>query len=202
MVKHKKVTAPVVTTALLCLSLIAELAGVVAAVVQSGWPDLIPYDAATIQQGMLVTGVITLVLTMFWCSRVNRTLANRVHGELETGTGLAAFWFIIPIACYFKPYGVVLEIFKASRNPDDWRGDKNASIIGWWWGLYLVTNIAAVVSRIARTTGEGEMSELALSIGVIILVGLVLEHIFRLVIVARVLAWLSAKPKMKVEEVF
>jgi hypothetical protein len=146
--------------------------------------------------------LFNLVLTMFWCSRANRTLADRMVGELENGPALAGFWFIIPIACYFKPYGVVLEIFKASRAPDSWRNTKEASIVGWWWGAYIVTNVTALLTRIAGIGASGDTSQFSMNLSVLVFIGLMLEHILRLIIITRVMGWLNSKRLIQAQDVF
>jgi hypothetical protein len=136
-----------------------------------------------------------LVLLMVWSWRATKYLEDASAHDLTNGPAMAGFGYIIPIMCLWKPFETVRDIYKASRNPDGWPGDKRASIIGWWWAVYLIGNFAGYTVRAipdeayAQGLTEGQYIHLAL-VRLLILIGFVIQ----LIIVGRVVKWLKHKP--------
>jgi hypothetical protein len=144
-----------------------------------------------------------IVLLMVWSWRVTKYLEDVSAHDLTNSPPMAGFGYIIPIMSLWKPYQTVRDIFKASRNPDGWPDDKQASLIGWWWAAYLAANFAGQSLRFipeeAFTQGltDGQYTHLAFAR----LLALV-DFVLLLVIVSRVANWLKRKPVPSAAEVF
>ena len=52
--------------------------------------------------------------------------------------GWAVGWYFVPIAWFWKPYQAMAEIWRASRNPAEWRGEPVSPLLAGWWVLWIV----------------------------------------------------------------
>jgi Domain of unknown function (DUF4328) len=101
--------------------------------------------------------IFTTVFVLKWIYRLNRNARSFGFRPLKTTPGWAVGWFFIPFLNLYKPYGVMKEIWAASQVPE--AGEKKgAAVIGWWWALFLIANIAGrfsfLVTKHAQTLDE------------------------------------------------
>jgi hypothetical protein len=75
---------------------------------------------------------------------------------LKYSPGWAVGWFFVPIFLLWKPYQVIMEIWKASDPTTDindstaWQKSPASSLVSSWWFLLLAsTVIGNIVSRLA-----------------------------------------------------
>ena len=82
--------------------------------------------------------IITEITFFRWIYRSNKNLRKLSGKRMEFAPGWSVGWFFIPIACLYKPYEVMKEIWRVSH------GNENTghTIVGWWWALWLISNIA------------------------------------------------------------
>ena len=99
--------------------------------------------------GLLASGVVwaivsltvwlgTAVLVLSWIYRANYNARELGASDMEFTPGWAVGWYFVPIAWFWKPYQAMRETWKASANPSDWRGQPVASMLHWWWILWIV----------------------------------------------------------------
>ena len=60
--------------------------------------------------------------------------------DMRFTPGWAIGWYCVPVACFWRPYQAMTEIWRASRNPSDWRGEPVSPLLRWWWILWLVVH--------------------------------------------------------------
>jgi hypothetical protein len=74
--------------------------------------------------------------------------------RLNFTPGWAVGFYFIPIVSLWKPYQAMKEIWKASANPQNWRGTRTSAIVGWWWGCWIVANVLGQITlRFTRGAG-------------------------------------------------
>jgi hypothetical protein len=96
--------------------------------------------------------IATAVIFFVWIYRAYKNLSALKAGGLKFTPGWAVGWFFIPIANLFRPYQIVSEIYKFSEPNEGAEGGfrkinfLSSNIVGWWWGLYLLSNIVAQIT--------------------------------------------------------
>ena len=82
-----------------------------------------------------------------WIYRASAN-AHAMSDQLDITPGWAVGWYFVPIANLFKPFQAMKEIWLACHPSSGGYDDKAPAILGWWWGLWLVSNfIGNVIFR-------------------------------------------------------
>ena len=93
--------------------------------------------------------VASTIVVGCWIYRVSAN-AHVLSDDMTISPGWAVGWYFVPFANLVKPYQGMKEAWMASHFRDNWHGEPTPALLGWWWGLWLVTNILANISfRIA-----------------------------------------------------
>lgn len=89
----------------------------------------------------IASGITFLV----WFHRLYKNLATLTKVPLAHSPGWAVGGFIVPFINLVRPYQMMCEAWSHSAPPDQ---AARTSLIGWWWGGWIVYNISA---RVAST---------------------------------------------------
>lgn len=83
-----------------------------------------------------------VVLFLIWIHRASQH-AHGMHRELTFSPGWSVGWWFVPIACWWMPYQVATEIWRASDEsaPPIWRKGSVPVLFPFWWLAWLATNI-------------------------------------------------------------
>lgn len=107
--------------------------------------------------GMVVVAVITGFIVLRWCHRASRN-TNAMARGVQTRPHWAIWWWFIPFASLFKPFGVFSEFWRVARNPDGWKSVGDPVRLRWWWGFNLASGftggVANAADRAFTTVGE------------------------------------------------
>jgi hypothetical protein len=95
--------------------------------------------------GLFVAMIACVILVGRWTYRVNAN-AHALSKDLTITPGWAVGWHFVPIANLFKPFQAMKEAWLASHYRGAWHGEPASALLGWWWGLWIVTNILSNVS--------------------------------------------------------
>jgi Domain of unknown function (DUF4328) len=87
---------------------------------------------------MLVTGVVFLK----WIYRANLNVRGFGAQGLNFTPGWSIGWYFIPIANLWKPYQAMSEIWRASRDPRNWKREPGSAVLNWWWAFWIFSSIA------------------------------------------------------------
>jgi hypothetical protein len=93
------------------------------------------------------------VLVGRWIYRVNAN-AHAVGREVSITPGWAVGWYFVPLANLVMPYQAMRETWDASHEAAALEAERETSLLPWWWGLWLVTNIVSNVSAWSGGIGE------------------------------------------------
>ena len=118
--------------------------------------------------------LVTAILVLTWIHRANHNARQLGAADMQFTPGWAIGWYFVPIAWFWKPYQAMREIWRASRNPADWRGAPVSPLLRWWWVLWIVPTWSLLVVDLAarRDLDEAGAETLEASIG---LAGWILE---------------------------
>jgi hypothetical protein len=100
-------------------------------------------DLAAIAHFLVLIGCFVLVGR--WIYRTNAN-AHLFSGDISITPGWAIGWFFVPFANLIKPYEGVWQTWWASHDAAGLQQEAETSMLRWWWGLWLVTNILATTS--------------------------------------------------------
>ena len=109
----------------------------------------------------------TGILVLTWIHRANYNARQLGAADLHFTPGWAIGWYFVPIAWFWKPYQAMTEIWRASRNPSDWRGETVSPLLPWWWVLWIVPfwGIGIVDGVVGRNLDEAGAETLEAAIG-------------------------------------
>lgn len=102
--------------------------------------ELFTSDIVTMFIGLaqLVLGITLGITFLSWIYRINKNLNALSWDDMRFTPGWSIGWYFIPIANLFKPYQVMKEIWEVAH-----RGESSGQpLLGWWWGLWIISNIA------------------------------------------------------------
>jgi Domain of unknown function (DUF4328) len=136
---------------------------------------------------MLVAWIVSAIPYSFWVYRANKN-AHLLGAEgMKHTPGWAVGWTFIPFANLLKPYFVLDELWKASKDTSFWQAQPSSQLIGWIW-VFLIAG--GILSRVgtrffeSATTYDGQiLSVIALMLSTILLTTVV---IFFMVFVTKV----------------
>jgi hypothetical protein len=108
--------------------------------------------------GLLVLAVWigSCVAFLLWAHRAHRNLPSLGVGNLRFKPRDAIIYFFIPILNLFRPLQVMKETWYGSH-PATGRlqtGRPSMAVVGWWWGLFLITNWIAWRASVAGRNAE------------------------------------------------
>ncbi len=103
---------------------------------------------------LVATGIVFIV--WMWRSVKNNELLDRIRPRYTSGWSIGG-WFI-PIASLWIPVRIMHDLWQGS-DPEitghrDWRGLRRTALIGWWWGLYLLSHVLTVTPFGVVTTSS------------------------------------------------
>lgn len=92
----------------------------------------------------------TSITFLMWIHRIHKNLPALRAGHLKYSPGWAVGCFFIPILNLIQPYLVMREIWResdparlmVSAEASGSTKPSSAASVGWWWGLFLVANVA------------------------------------------------------------
>ncbi len=94
----------------------------------------------------VVVYIVTAIPFLMWIHRANRNARALGAQGMTFSPGWSVGWFFIPILNIWKPYQAMKQIWQASANPDAWSSEPVPSLVGNWWGLWLLSNFLGQMS--------------------------------------------------------
>ena len=85
--------------------------------------------------------VTVIIVFAIWIYRANYNARQLGAEGMEFTPGWAVGWYFVPLANLWMPYMAMKEIWKASAAPANWQDQPRGSILPWWWGFFLISNI-------------------------------------------------------------
>jgi hypothetical protein len=115
--------------------------------------------------GALVYLCVFLATAVVWSTFVHRCNANAralgVQG-MEFTPGWTVGWYFVPFANLFKPFQATREIYQATdpaADAQNWRRRPVPSLLGWWWGAWIFSNVlGGVIGRLSLTSDPAVLS--------------------------------------------
>lgn len=106
---------------------------------------------------------ITVVIFLIWVYRAYKNLIGLGADGLSSSPGWAVGSWFVPVVNIFKPYQIMQEIWTNS-DPDyeeefGFLSEQGAgtSLVGYWWGTYLVSNVTAYLAQLSNPLSDGNL---------------------------------------------
>jgi len=115
---------------------------------------------------MIAAMLVCFVVVGMWIYRASAN-AHAISDEMTISPGWAVGWYFVPFMNLVRPYQGMREVWLASHYRGNWHGEPAPSLLGWWWGLWIVTNILSNVSfRLSMNDAAGALTEMILILDV------------------------------------
>jgi len=98
--------------------------------------------------GLLQTGLylITMIVFGVWIVRANKNVRALGATDLRITPGWALGYFFVPVICLWRPYQAMKDLWRASKDPENWNSVECGSILPVWWTLWIVANFLGQIS--------------------------------------------------------
>ena len=83
--------------------------------------------------------LVTAVLILKWIYRASANVHELGATNMTFSPAMSVVWFFVPVMGLWKPYQAMLQIWKASVEPVNWRSAKGHPVVGIWWGFWMAT---------------------------------------------------------------
>ncbi|MGZ8311441.1 MAG: DUF4328 domain-containing protein [Allosphingosinicella sp.] len=137
------------------------------AFVTAPFPGSQPAMIADLTAGLTFLAMLACaILVGMWIYRVTAN-AHCFSDEMTITPGWSVGWYFVPFANMVKPFQGMKEAWLASHFRVGGHGQPAPGLLGWWWALWLITNILSSISfRISLSAPMGAMSAPAVFIDV------------------------------------
>jgi hypothetical protein len=100
--------------------------------------------------GNLVVLICTMIFFILWFRRAYNNLHLTQEVNLLYTEGWAAGAWFVPFLNLVRPYQIMDEIWnKTQQATKNLLSFKNSSLVGWWWAVYLISNVTSnIASRV------------------------------------------------------
>ncbi|WP_262408490.1 DUF4328 domain-containing protein [Sphingomonas sp. JC676] len=137
-----------------------------------------PYSGE-IDASTVVFKFMTMIVFARWIYLAGKNLLDAGFTDLEFTPGWRIWWFAVPIACLFKPFQGMRELWNASHCNEAY--DQGNGLVATWWGLWLLSRIVGSLAAAASSGPEGaRMALLVQGVVDIALVAVVITMIRRI----------------------
>lgn len=98
--------------------------------------------------------VLTIIAFLLWFYRVHRNLPALRAEHLKFTPGWAVGGWFVPVIGLFLPYQVMREVLRESdpARIDPKGSPASATLIGWWWGTFLLAKLLTPLGMKIRMT--------------------------------------------------
>ena len=138
MVKNLRILTAVVAMMVVIDALITPVVLAWASVDPEGLIAIAGPNGSAIDTVSIGFKVLTMIVFARWIYIAGENLVD-AEFDLEFTPGSRIWWFAVPIACLFKPFQGMREMWNASHGAAHY--DENNGLVTTWWCLWLVSNL-------------------------------------------------------------
>lgn len=90
--------------------------------------------------------IVTAIVFLKWIYRASLNVHGFGARGLAFTPGWAIGWYFVPFLNLVRPFQAMKEIWQASHDPGHWQVQPGSPLVGWWWGLWLLSGFAGQLS--------------------------------------------------------
>jgi len=91
----------------------------------------------------MVAAISAEISFLVWVYRANLNCHGFGARSMQFSPGWSVGWYFIPFLNLYYPYQAMKEIWKASKNPQNWQRETGSGLVGWWWALRIMSFVCA-----------------------------------------------------------
>ena len=103
--------------------------------------------------------VITGIIFLRWIYFSNFNSGSLGANGMKFTPGWSIGWYFVPFMNFYKPYQAMKEIWKTSKDPNNWQSIETPSLIKEWWVLWIINSF---LGRILYRLPTEEIDEMFL----------------------------------------
>ncbi|KOR33555.1 hypothetical protein TI05_00320 [Achromatium sp. WMS3] len=112
--------------------------------------------------------IITGIMFLRWVHLLNKNCHGFGTQDMKFTPGWAIGYYFVPLLNLYKPYQAMQEIWKVSTNPINWQNQNGSTLIGWWWTLFLISNLLINISfRMSMSSESIDNLQVATTISIL-----------------------------------
>jgi hypothetical protein len=111
----------------------------------AGMPETAGSAAAIAALALFVVLLACLLLVGRWIYRASAN-AHALSADMTIRPGWAVGWYFVPFANLVMPFQAMKEIWFESHEAAGLYEERETSLLGWWWGLWIGTNVLANIA--------------------------------------------------------
>ncbi|MDP5277893.1 DUF4328 domain-containing protein [Sphingomonas sp. DG1-23] len=109
-----------------------------------GYTENVMPIASQVDLATVLFKLLTFVVFGRWIYVAGRNLIEAGYHDLEFTPAARIWWFAVPVACLFKPFQGMRELWNASHGNGDY--SEGSALVATWWALWLLTTFAGYLS--------------------------------------------------------
>jgi hypothetical protein len=119
-----------------------------------GYTENVTPIASQVDMATVMFKLLTFVVFGRWIYVAGRNLVEAGYHDLEFSPAARIWWFAVPVACLFKPFQGMRELWNASHGHSDY--SEGNSLVATWWALWLLTGFAGYITAfMSRSPDSG-----------------------------------------------
>lgn len=122
---------------------------------------LVAPSASTVDGGAAVLNILTMIVFGRWIYVAGKNVIAMGHDSLQFTPGARIWWFAVPIACLFKPFQGMRELWNASHGEVEY--ERNHPLIALWWALWIGGGLFSTVLNFSVSAGDDSLTMWAIS---------------------------------------
>lgn len=107
-----------------------------------------------------ITFLLSAIVTLRLLYKLRANVGHLGATGLDSTPGWTVGWFFVPIANLIKPPSVVSQVWKASRNPDQWEEQATPMLVVIWWASWLVSILLSRIETSMMRVGDPTLDQL------------------------------------------
>lgn len=114
-----------------------------------------------------ITSIVLIITNFIFLLRWIYTAQVNVRAmgakKLTISPGWAVGYFFVPFLNLVRPFSAMVELWKSSANPGNWKNESTSPVIGFWWFFWLGSGVAGQISLRMTIAAKDDIDKLILS---------------------------------------
>jgi len=120
------------------------------------YTQLVTPSAGTVDGGTVVWNILTMIVFSRWIYVAGKNVIAMGHETLEFTPAARIWWFAVPIACLFKPFQGMRELWNASHGEVEYA--RNQPLVTLWWALWVGSGLFSTVLNFSVSAGNDSLT--------------------------------------------
>ena len=120
------------------------------------YAQLVSPSADAVDGGALALNIVTMIVFSRWIYVAGKNVIAMGHDGVDFTPAARIWWFAVPIACLFKPFQGMRELWNASHGELDYA--RNQPLVTLWWTLWIGSGLFSTVLNFSVSSGSDSLT--------------------------------------------